>query len=60
MALLTYVSSKTMAEELDLKLRTIQEWCKSGKIPDAYKLGHDWRVPRDKWEAFKKRIMKAA
>lgn len=60
MNITVYVSSKTMAEELDLKLRTIQEWCKTGKIPNAYKMGHDWRVPRDKWETFKKKLMKAA
>lgn len=54
-----YISTKTAAEELDLSKRTIQEWCKQGKVK-AVKMGHDWRIERGDWEEFKARIMKAA
>lgn len=26
--------------------RTIQRWCKAGKLPGAYKAGRAWRIPR--------------
>lgn len=51
-----YVSTETAAQELDLEVRTIQKWCKIKKIK-AYKLGHEWRIPRECWEEFKKRII---
>ena len=55
-----YVSSKTMARELDLSIRTIQEWCKQKKIKTAYKISGDWRVERSIWEEFKQRILTQA
>lgn len=55
----SWISSKTAAEDMDLAVRTIQEWCKSGKIK-AKKLGKDWRILVADWEEFKARILKDA
>lgn len=59
MAKLEFVSTATAAQELDLAVRTIQEWCKQKKIK-AFKMGHDWRIQKDDWETFKKRLMSEA
>lgn len=52
-----YVSTVTAAEEIDLDARTIQRWCKMKKIPNAVKLGREWRIPKREWETFKARLM---
>jgi excisionase family DNA binding protein len=51
-----YVSTETAAHELDLEIRTIQNWCKMKKLK-AYKLGKEWRIPRPVWDEFKKRVL---
>lgn len=55
----TYISTKTAAEEIDVAIRTVQEWCKQKKL-EAKKMGNDWRIERAVWEDYKARILKAA
>lgn len=54
-----YLSSKTVAKELDLALRTVQEWCKQKRFK-AYKLGNEWRILKADFEEWKKRNIRAA
>lgn len=56
----TWISIRTASEDIDLAPRTLQEWCKAGKVPGAFKMGKDWRIPTVKWTEFKKRMMKSA
>ncbi len=42
-----YESAVCTAERLGVTIRTIQKWCKEGKIKDAKKLGRDWQIPVD-------------
>ena len=35
-----------VARELRKDPRTIQRWCKAGKLPGAYKAGRSWRIPQ--------------
>lgn len=56
----SWISTKTASEDIDLKVRTLQEWCKAGKVPGAFKIGKDWRIPKKNWDEFKKRLMNSA
>lgn len=56
----SWISTRTAGTEVDISARTIQEWCKAKRIEGAVKFGRDWRIPKQKWEEFKKRLMKAA
>jgi len=51
---LEYVSSRSVAQDLDLKVRTVQDWCKRKKFK-AYKLGREWRILKSDFEEWKKR-----
>jgi excisionase family DNA binding protein len=35
-----------LARRLGKHPRTVQRWCKAGKLPGAYKAGRSWRIPR--------------
>jgi excisionase family DNA binding protein len=39
-------TDKEVASALRVDPRTIQRWCKAGKLPGAYKAGRSWRIPQ--------------
>ena len=43
----TYITVKEAAEKWNLKVRTIQEMCVSGRIQGAVKFGKSWAIPAD-------------
>ena len=42
-----YITVKEAAEKWNLKVRTIQEMCVSGRIQGAVKFGKSWAIPAD-------------
>ena len=40
-------TSKEIANKWGKSERTVNNWCKTGKIPDAIKVGRDWQIPDD-------------
>lgn len=42
-----YITVKEAAEKWNLKVRTIQEMCVSGRIQGAVKFGKNWAIPAD-------------
>ena len=40
-------SCKEIAIEWEVPIRTVNDWCKKGKIPGAIKVGRDWQIPKD-------------
>ena len=40
-----YETAAEMADRLNLNIRTVQIWAKSGKLPGAQKVGRDWLIP---------------
>lgn len=40
-----YESVSKAAERMGVTVRTIQKWCKDGKIRNAIKDGRDWKIP---------------
>lgn len=40
-------SCKEIAIEWEVPIRTVNDWCKKGKIPGAIKVGRDWQIPND-------------
>ena len=36
---------KEIAIEWEVPVRTVNDWCKKGKIPGAVKTGRDWQIP---------------
>ena len=38
---------KEIAIEWEVPIRTVNDWCKKGKIPGAIKVGRDWQIPDD-------------
>ena len=36
---------KEIANEWEVPIRTVNDWCKKGKIPGAIKVGRDWQIP---------------
>ena len=42
-----YITVKEAAEKWNLKARTIQEMCVSGRIQGAVKFGKSWAIPAD-------------
>jgi excisionase family DNA binding protein len=47
-----------MAARLNAKERTVQLWCDIGYIPKAYKLGREWRVDEEDFNAWLEKIKK--
>lgn len=45
------LTSDEIAEEWNLKSHTVRAWIRSGELK-AYKLGNQWRIKREDWEAF--------
>ncbi|GEM47179.1 helix-turn-helix domain-containing protein [Deinococcus cellulosilyticus] len=43
-----------MAAEVKAPQSTISEYCRTGRIPNARKVGKEWRVQRADFEAFKR------
>jgi excisionase family DNA binding protein len=46
-----FLSPEAVAERLGIKLRTVLEWLRTGKLP-AYKFGRQWRIKRADLETF--------
>ena len=42
-----YITVKEAGEKWNLKVRTIQEMCVSGRIQGAVKFGKSWAIPAD-------------
>lgn len=42
---ITFISVEEAATRLGISSRRIQQLCKEGKIPDAYRRGNSWKVP---------------
>ena len=42
-----YITVKEAGEKWNLKVRTIQEMCGSGRIKGAVKFGKSWAIPAD-------------
>ena len=40
-------SCKEIASEWEVPVRTVNDWCKKGKILGAVKVGRDWQIPND-------------
>lgn len=40
-------SCKEIASEWEVPVRTVNDWCKKGKILGAVKVGRDWQIPDD-------------
>ena len=40
-------SCKEIASEWEVPVRTVNDWCKKGKILCAVKVGRDWQIPDD-------------
>ena len=38
---------KEIANEWEVPIRTVNDWCKKGKITGAIKAGRDWQIPDD-------------
>ena len=38
---------KEIAIEWEVPIRTVNDWCKKGKISGAIKVGRDWQIPND-------------
>ena len=38
---------KEIAIEWEVPIRTVNDWCKKGKIKGAIKVGRDWQIPND-------------
>ena len=45
------LTDREVAKALRKSVRTIQRWCQSGKLPDAYKAGRAWRIPERSLDA---------
>jgi hypothetical protein len=41
----SYLTDRVVARALLKHPRTIQRWCKDGKLPGATKAGRSWRIP---------------
>ena len=41
------LSPAMVARALQIEPETITHWCRTGRIPRAYKAGHYWRIPPD-------------
>lgn len=52
-----YITTDTIAKELELAKRTVQDWCKQKKIR-AFRLGKSWRILRSDFEEAKARLLK--
>jgi excisionase family DNA binding protein len=46
-----FLSPEAAAKRLGIKLRTVLDWLRTGKLP-AYKFGRQWRIKRADLEAF--------
>ena len=46
-----FLTVQEIARELQVKVETVQEWCRSKKLP-AYKIGREYRIERREYEAF--------
>ena len=44
---MNFETADKAAERLGVTVRAIQKWAKEGKIPNCYKLGRDWMIPKD-------------
>lgn len=47
MNFMDFESVNKTAERLGVTIRTVQKWCKEGKIEGAKKIGRDWMIPVD-------------
>jgi excisionase family DNA binding protein len=55
---LNFETADKAAERLGVTVRAIQKWAKEGKIPNCYKLGRDWMIPKDAVKPIGKREKK--
>jgi excisionase family DNA binding protein len=46
-----FLKPEDIARELDVKVETVQGWCRTKKLP-AYKIGGEYRIERSDYEAF--------
>ncbi len=46
-----FLKPEDIARELDVKVETVQGWCRAKKLP-AYKIGGEYRIERADYEAF--------
>ena len=51
-----YITVKEAGEKWNLKVRTIQEMCGSGRIKGAVKFGKSWAIPADAEQPKDRRI----
>ena len=51
-----YITVKEAGEKWNLKVRTIQEMCGSGRIRGAVKFGKSWAIPADAEQPKDRRI----
>jgi len=45
------LTDREVAKALRKSVRTVQRWCESGKLSDAYKAGRSWRIPERSLDA---------
>jgi excisionase family DNA binding protein len=46
-----FLKPEDIARELDIKVETVQGWCRTKKLP-AYKIGGEYRIERSDYEEF--------
>lgn len=44
---MNYITTKEAAENWGLSERRVQVLCRQGKIPDVFRLGWAWAIPKD-------------
>ena len=43
-----YVAPEDIAEHYSVSTETVRRWCREHRVPGAFQLGRQWRIPR-KW-----------
>ena len=47
MKLEDFISVQEAANKWDITVRQVQKICSEGKIPDAFRFGRSWAIPRE-------------